>query len=158
MEVALDSSATGLSGAKLVPAGERLGWLLLEGNIAGDSAGVAEVEGTLAPADGTSAVAGTGELAGLPDGDDAGGDTAGAFTGDSADGEGDGTGADALDDGVGAGESGALAAGDCTGEADGLVLGEAAGDCTGEADGLVWGEAAGIVGGIFGDGEGTGDA
>ena len=78
-----DSSATGpceVSDAKLVPAGEQLGRFLREGNIAGDFAGVAEVEGTLAPADGTSAVAGTGELAGLPDGDDAGGDTAGAFT------------------------------------------------------------------------------
>lgn len=141
-------SSTGpcaVSGDKLDPAGVGLGGLLLVGNVSGDSAGAAELEGTLA--DGTPAVAGTsaatGELAGLPDGDDAGGDIAGAFTGASADGEGDagdGTGADSLDDGVGAGETGVLVVGDCTGEADGLVFGE-----------------PGIVGEIFGEGEGTGD-
>lgn len=158
MVVEPESSATGpcaVSGDKLDPAGAGLGGLLLEGKISGDSAGVAELEGTLA--DGTSATAG--ELAGLPDGDDAGGedagvDDAGEFTGPPADGEGvagEGTGADSLDDGVGAGETavgGVLVPGDCTG---GL-----AGGCNGEAVGLVFGEA-GIVGEIFGDGEASGD-
>lgn len=147
-----ESSETGaweISGDKLAGAG--LVGLRVDGNIpSGDAAGVAELDGTFA--DGATAVAGTsaaasgaGEVAGLPaEGDDAGGEIVGAFVGAgvSLDGEGDGTEEAALDDGEGAGDTvgGTLfVAGGCAGAVD-------AGGCKGEADGL-----------DFGDGEGTGE-
>ncbi|KAL2455513.1 paraneoplastic antigen Ma6E-like [Forsythia ovata] len=98
-------SATGpcaVSGSKLDGAG--LGGLLLDGNTSGASDGVAELEGTLADADGL--VADAGEVAGVDgSGDDAGGDNAGVLTGVGVSlvggDAGDGTGTETPADGVG---------------------------------------------------------
>ncbi|OIT37475.1 hypothetical protein A4A49_11806 [Nicotiana attenuata] len=99
------SSATGpceVSGDKLD--GADVGSLPVEGNIPGDSDGVAELEGMLEDSEGTSATAG---------------EDAGVVTGVAA-------GGGVTTDGVSAGEmvvTGELAIGDCTGEVDGLDLG-----------------------------------
>lgn len=100
--------------------------MLVDGNIPGDSDGVAELEGTLA--DGTSAC--TGELAGPAEGDEVGGDTAGPLA--------DGTSAE----GTSA----------CTGELAGPAGGDEVG---GDTAGVLTGASADGEG-VAGDGIGTG--
>lgn len=136
IEIAAEvSSATGpceVSGDKL--AGADIGSLPVEGNIPGDSDGVAELEGMLEDFAGTSATAG--EYAGV---------VTGVATGEGV-----------AIDGVSAGEmvvAGEVAIGDWTGEVDGLDLGVEDED-TGDFAGVEAGEETGTWDFAGGDLEG----
>ncbi|KAF5479065.1 hypothetical protein F2P56_005570 [Juglans regia] len=168
-----DSSLTGpcaVSGDKLDGTG--LGGLLLDGKTAGDSAGVAELDGMFADASGVGPFAGTSAVFGAPTGVVSGG-LMGVELGDKTC-AGDGTGEDPVGEGLVLGETTAFGglAGDFSGEIDGDfaggfdtgagapgvgVGGDKVGDFEGDG-GVVTGETAEeVVGEVAGEMDGEGD-
>ncbi|KAG6637804.1 hypothetical protein CIPAW_11G203600 [Carya illinoinensis] len=173
-ESAPDSSLTGpcaeVSGDNLDGTG--LGGLLLDGKTAGDSTGVAELDGIFADASGVGPFAGTSAVFGAPTGVVSGGLMGVELGGDKTC-AGDGTGEDALGEGLVVGETTAFGGleGDFPGEIDGdfaggfdtgagvsgVGVGDKVGDFEGDG-GLVAGETAEeVLGEIAGEMDGEGD-